>query len=110
MSPELSGPDLFENPLWQAVPDGLVLVDGRGTILGTNRRLTGLAASLRDAGEVYRRWADRPAGLTEQQHVDNHRRISDLVGERDAEAAGAGPMRRIELTTKWILGAHPQTH
>jgi len=49
MSPELSGPDLFDNPLWQAVPDGLVLVDGRGTILGANRRLTDMLGYPPDA-------------------------------------------------------------
>ncbi|HQJ34822.1 MAG TPA: GntR family transcriptional regulator [Rhodoglobus sp.] len=71
----------------------------------TNRRLTGLAASLRDAGEVYRRWADRPAAMTEQQHVDNHRRICDLVVERNADAAVAELRQHIELTTQLILAA-----
>lgn len=71
----------------------------------TNRRLTGLAASLRDAGEVYRRWADRPAAMTEKQHVDNHRRICDLVVERDAEKAVDELRRHIELTTELILAS-----
>lgn len=71
----------------------------------TNRRLTGLAASLRDAGEVYRRWADRPAAMTEKQHVDNHRRICDLVVARDTEAAVAELRQHIELTTELILAA-----
>jgi DNA-binding GntR family transcriptional regulator len=73
----------------------------------TNRRLTGLAASLRDAGEVYRRWADRPLAMTEQEHDDNHRRICTLVVERDVEAAVAELTHHIELTTELILAAQP---
>lgn len=70
-----------------------------------NRRLTGLAASLRDAGEVYRWWADRPAAMTEKQHVANHRRICDLVVERDSDAAVAELRRHIELTTELIVAS-----
>ena len=69
----------------------------------SNRRLTGLAASLRDAGEVYRRWADRPGAMSEEEHVDNHRRICDLVVERDTDGAVAELRRHIELTTALIV-------
>lgn len=71
-----------------------------------NLRLVNLAASLRDAGEVYRRWSDRPMAMTEKQHVDNHRRIRDLVLDRAADDAVAELRQHIELTTALILAAH----
>ncbi|MBI1377335.1 MAG: GntR family transcriptional regulator [Frankiales bacterium] len=71
----------------------------------SNRRLTGLAATLRDAGEVYRRWSDRPAAMTEKQHIDNHRRICDLVVERKTDAAVAELRRHIELTSELIVAS-----
>jgi DNA-binding GntR family transcriptional regulator len=71
----------------------------------SNQRLTGIAASLRDAGEIYRRWAERPGAMTEEEHIDNHRRIRDLVVERDTEAAVEELRRHIELTTALIMAA-----
>jgi DNA-binding GntR family transcriptional regulator len=71
-----------------------------------NHRLVGIAASLRDAGEVYRRWSDRPLAMTEAQHDDNHRRIRDLVLARDAEAAVDELRDHINLTTDLIVAAH----
>jgi DNA-binding GntR family transcriptional regulator len=68
-----------------------------------NRRLKHVAASLRDSGEVYRRWADRDGAMSEQQHEDNHRRIRDLVLSRDAEEAVDELRRHIELTTSLIV-------
>ena len=69
----------------------------------SNQRLKDLAAGLRDAGEVYRRWADRPGDLTAEQHDDNHRRIRDLVIERDLDGAVAELRSHIELTTDLIV-------
>ncbi len=71
-----------------------------------NQRLIGLAASLRDAGEVYRRWSDRPRAMTEAQHDDNHRRIRDLVLSRDVKGAVTELRQHIELTTGLITEAH----
>lgn len=71
-----------------------------------NQRLVGIAASLRDAGEVYRRWSDRPLAMTEAQHDDNHRRIRDLVLARDVEAAVVELSDHINLTTELIVAAH----
>lgn len=73
-----------------------------------NRRLVNVAASLRDSGEVYRRWSDLPMAMTERQHVDNHRRIRDLVLERATEDAVAELRQHIDLTTTLILAAHQQ--
>ena len=75
----------------------------------TNRRLTGLAASLRDAGEVYRCWSDHPVAMTEKQHVDNHRRICDLVVEHNVDAAVAELRQHIELTTGLIVATRGTT-
>lgn len=69
----------------------------------SNRRLVGIAASLRDAGEVYRRWSDRPGELTEAQHHDNHRRLCELVVSRDTDAAVAALREHISLTAQLIL-------
>jgi DNA-binding GntR family transcriptional regulator len=68
-----------------------------------NRRLKNLAASLRDSGEVYRRWADRDGGMSQQQHEDNHRRIRDLVLRRDVAGATGELREHIELTTSLIV-------
>jgi len=68
-----------------------------------NRRLVGIAAALRDAGEVYRRWSDRPGELSEAQHHDNHHRICELVVGREAEAAIEALREHIALTAQLIL-------
>ena len=39
MSPALASSDLIGSPLWEAVPDGLLIVDGRGIILAANPQL-----------------------------------------------------------------------
>jgi DNA-binding GntR family transcriptional regulator len=71
-----------------------------------NRRLVSVAASLRDAGEVYRRWSDHPRKMSSQEHDNNHRRICDLVLERDTEGAVKELRRHIEITTELILAQH----
>lgn len=69
----------------------------------SNRRLVGIAAALRDAGEVYRRWSDRPGELTQAQHEDNHRRICELVVSREVDAAIEALREHIGLTAQLIL-------
>lgn len=76
----------------------LALLDGC-----SNHRLKGVASSLRDAGEVYRQWADRPGELTPEDHVANHRRLCEFSVARDADAAVEALRQHIELTTTLIL-------
>jgi len=79
----------------------LALLDGC-----SNERLKGVASSLRDAGEVYRQWADRPGEITPEDHVVNHRRLCELSIGRDADAAVDALRQHIELTTMLILKDH----
>jgi len=76
----------------------LALLDGC-----TNERLKGVAASLRDAGEVYRQWADRLDTLAPQDHVANHQRLCDLSVARDADAATSELRSHINLTPMMVL-------
>lgn len=73
-----------------------------------NHRLTGIAAALRDAGEVYRHWSDRPGDITQDQHTENHRRLSELAVTRQIDAAVSALREHISLTT-YLIAKHPPT-
>ncbi|CAB4932517.1 unannotated protein [freshwater metagenome] len=81
------------------------------TLLGgcTNARLKGVAASLRDAGEVYRQWSDRLGDMTPQDHLANHRRLCDLSVARDSDGAAAELRAHIQLTPALVLNERNST-
>jgi DNA-binding GntR family transcriptional regulator len=54
----------------------------------TNRRLLGVAAQLRDAAELYRRWS-LPQGTDAIHNPDDeHRELLQAAVERDSDRAG----------------------
>jgi len=68
-----------------------------------NRRLKGIALSLRDAAEVYRRAGQRPTDHASERDVEaEHRAIVDAVISRDADAAVAALVHHIRATTDYL--------
>jgi DNA-binding GntR family transcriptional regulator len=70
-----------------------------------NRRLKGIALSLRDSAEVYRRAAQRrPMGQTSQRDVAaEHRELLEAAVNRDADAAVDALQRHIRATTTYQI-------
>ncbi|MFJ1602191.1 GntR family transcriptional regulator [Streptomyces sp. NPDC088253] len=76
-----------------------------------NPRLCGLAASLREEAELYRRWS-RPTPedahrWTDQAVLKEHRDLLDAVMTRDGERADAVLRRMIGSTSDMVLDAGP---
>lgn len=70
-----------------------------------NRRLRAIAASLRDAAELYRRWSG-PLGHDGDRDVPGeHRELLDAVLARDADRAVAALSAHIHHTTRVLLDA-----
>lgn len=70
-----------------------------------NRRLIDLAASLRGAADLYRRWS-RPIGRDHDRDVvAEHRALLDAVVARDEDAAADVLRRHVERTTAVLLPA-----
>lgn len=67
-----------------------------------NARLRGIADSLRDSAELYRRWSV-PLGGEKRDIVGEHRRILDAVLARKADAAAAALTEHIQHTTNVLL-------
>jgi DNA-binding GntR family transcriptional regulator len=67
-----------------------------------NARLRGIAGSLRDSAELYRRWSV-PLGGSPRDIAGEHRRILDAVLARKADAAVAALTDHIQHTTNALL-------
>jgi len=69
-----------------------------------NQRLKGLALSLRDSAEVYRRAGVRPSGSdTSRDVVEEHQRLLDTAVARDADGAVETLVQHIRTTTDYLL-------
>ena len=67
------------------------------------RRLREIAASLRDAAELYRRWSRHLGSEAERDIPGEHEELRRAALAHDIEAAAALLARHIEFTTSAIL-------
>lgn len=67
-----------------------------------SKRMEGIAASLRAAAEVYRRWS-MPFEMEKRDVSQEHRELLDLCLRRDADGAAAALARHLQLTQNLIL-------
>ncbi|GAA2577390.1 GntR family transcriptional regulator [Dactylosporangium fulvum] len=72
-----------------------------------SRRLRDIAASLRDASELYRRWSRHLGGEDTRDIAGEHRELRDAVLARDVEKAEAALARHISYTTRALLAEAP---
>src|SRR6201991_3101307 len=70
-------------------------------------RLRDIAASLRDAAELYRRWSRHLGGENNRDIAGEHRALRDAVLARDSEQAEAALARHISYTTEALLESSP---
>ena len=68
-----------------------------------NRRLRDIAANLRDAAEIYRRWSVSEVRGPARDVAAEHRAILDATLRRDADLAASLLQRHFELTTQLLL-------
>jgi DNA-binding GntR family transcriptional regulator len=71
------------------------------------RRLREVAASLRDASELYRRWSRHLGGEDQRDIPGEHRALRDAVLARDADAATRALAAHIEYTTQALIKSAP---
>jgi len=71
------------------------------------RRLREIAASLRDASELYRRWSRHLGGEDDRDIAKEHRALRDAVLARDVEAATAALTAHIRYTTQALIESAP---
>jgi DNA-binding GntR family transcriptional regulator len=68
-----------------------------------NPRLRSIASTLRDAGELYRRWSQPIGDVQGRDVAGEHRALLDAVLARDADAAAAALAAHIERTATTLL-------
>ena len=73
-----------------------------------SRRLRDIAASLRDAAELYRRWSRHLGGEDTRDIAGEHQALRDAVLARDVERATAALAQHIEYTTVALLASAPE--
>jgi DNA-binding GntR family transcriptional regulator len=71
------------------------------------RRLREVAASLRDAAELYRRWSRSLGGEDHRDIPGEHRALRDAVLARDVDAATKALAAHIEYTTQALIKSAP---
>jgi DNA-binding GntR family transcriptional regulator len=71
------------------------------------RRLREIAASLRDASELYRRWSRHLGSEDTRDIAGEHRALRDAVLARDEEQAVAALTKHISYTTRALLSSAP---
>lgn len=72
-----------------------------------SRRLRDIAASLRDASEIYRRWSRHLGSEDTRDIAGEHRALRDAVLARDVEKAEAALTQHISYTTQALLLSAP---
>jgi DNA-binding GntR family transcriptional regulator len=71
------------------------------------RRLREIAASLRDASELYRRWSRHLGSESHRDIPGEHRALRDAVLARDIQAATAALTAHIRYTTEALIESAP---
>ena len=71
------------------------------------RRLREIAASLRDASELYRRWSRHLGSEDNRDIAGEHRALRDAVLARDVEVATAALTAHIRYTTQALIESAP---
>lgn len=73
-----------------------------------SRRLLGIATSLRETAEVYRRWSLPRGGDGDRDVAGEHRALLDAAVAREAERAVGLHALHIERTTEALLRSFPE--
>ncbi len=103
-TPELAKPDAV-NEDWAAAHAAFhaSILDGC-----PSPRMREIAASLRDASELYRRWARHLGTEVTRDIAGEHQALRDAVLARDPERASALLAQHIEYTTQALVTSAPE--